>query len=112
MRVQLVKTISATLAATSYPVASYGTPFLRGNDCVLMLSKDGDWAGGAITIKTDNSVTSSGAAAWETIQAASDMDAATTEMIHFYNVNIGDNIEITAVAPSAGTCSVFLLGDS
>ena len=54
MRMQLVKAVTETLAATAYPVSGYDTPFTRGQSVVLMLVKDGDFAGANITIETDN----------------------------------------------------------
>lgn len=110
MRMVLVKAVTETLAATEYPVSDLGgTPFLPGNDVVLMLCKDGDFAGGNITIRTDNSNTD-GAAAWETIRAAADGDLATTQAVELFNCKLGDNIELTAAAVTAGGFSLYALG--
>jgi len=108
MRTKLIKAVTATLAATAYPVADFATPFQRGRECVLVVAKDGDFAGGDITIETDNAKDGS----YSDIRAAADGDAATTQMTEFYNVTLGDNIRITAAAVTAGGFEVRLLGDS
>ena len=110
MRMHLIMAVTETLAATEYPVSEFGgTPFLPGNDAVLMLVKDGDFAGGDITIRTDNSNTD-GAAAFETIRAAADGDAATTQMVELFNCTLGDSIELTAAAVTAGGFALYALG--
>lgn len=108
MRTKLVKAVTATLTATAYPVADFVTPFVRGRECVLVLAKDGDFAGGDITIETDNAKDGS----YSDVRAAADGDAATTQINEYFNVTLGDNIRITAAAITAGGFEVRLLGDS
>lgn len=108
MRSKLVKAVTATLAATAYPTADWNTPFNRGREVVLMLVKDNDFAGGDVTIETDNATDGS----YSDIRAAADADAATTQCTEYFNVTLGDNIRITAAAVTAGGFEVRLLGDS
>ena len=54
MRSKQVVAVTATLTRTLYPVADYVSPFLRWQEVVLMLVKDNDFAGGNVTIETDN----------------------------------------------------------
>lgn len=108
MRTKLVKAVTATLAVTAYPTADFVTPFNRGRECVLVLAKDGDFAGGDVTIETDNATDGS----YSDVRAAADADAATTQMNEYFNVTLGDNIRITAAAVTAGGFEVRLLGDS
>lgn len=107
MKKQLVVAVAATLAATEYPVAGFNSPFLVGNEVTLVITKTGDFAGGDITVRTDNSE-SGGSAVFETIRAAADGDAATTKLVETYNIKLGDNIEITAAAVTAGGFDVEL----
>lgn len=109
MRMHLVKAVTATLTATAYPVSAFGgTPFNTGNDVVLALVKDGDFAGGNITIEGDNNTDGS----YSYIRAAADGDAATTQMVELFNVTLGDNIRISAASVTAGGFAVYVLGDS
>ena len=109
MRMHLVKAVTATLSATAYPVSGFGgSPFFPGSDCVLMVCKDGDFAGGDVTIETDNTT----AGTYTNILAASDQDAATTQNPLLFNVTLGDNIRITAASVTAGGFSVYVLGDT
>ena len=108
MRTKLVKAVTATLAATAYPTADFVTPFNRGREVVMVLAKAGDFAGGDITIETDNASDGS----YSDIRAAADGDAATTQMNEYFNVTLGDNIRLTAAAVTAGSFELRLLGDS
>ena len=108
MRHKLVVDVTATLTRTLYPVADYNTPFNRGREVVLALIKDGDFAGGNITIETDNAKDGT----FSDIRAAADGDAATSPGTELFNVTLGDNIAVTAAAITAGGFKVVLLGDS
>ncbi len=108
MRSKQVVAVTATLAATAYPVSGFKSPFLRGQEVVLMLVKDNDFAGGNVTIETDNAKDGS----YSDIRPAADADAATTQCIEFFNVTLGDNIRVTAAAVTAGGFEIRLLGDS
>lgn len=110
MKAHRVVAVTATLAATEYPVSAFGGNFREGQSVVMMLCKDGDFAGGNITIRTDNSQ-SAGSPAWTTIRAAADGDAATTQMVEIFNAVLGDNIEVTAAAITAGGFELWVLGD-
>ena len=108
MRSKLVKAVTATLTRTLYPTADFVTPFNRGREVVMVLVKDGDFAGGDITIETDNATDGS----YPDIRAAADGDAATTQNTEYFNVTLGDNIALTAAAITAGGFELRLLGDS
>ena len=113
MRMHLVKAVTAPLTATEYDTATFGgNPFTVGNDCVLVVAKDGDFAGDNITIRTNNYTDNAGVEQWTTVRTAADGDAATTQINEYYNITLGDSIEITAAGVSAGGFSVYLLGDS
>lgn len=108
MRYKEVVDITATLADTVYPVSSYLSPFTRGRECVLMVIKDGDLAGGNLHIETDNATDGS----YSDVRAAADADAATTRNIEVFNVTLGDNLRIGYAAITAGGCQIILLGDT
>lgn len=108
MRYKSIVKVTATLAATAYPVADFVSPFTRGRECVLVLAKDGDFAGGDVTIETDNAADGS----YSDVRAAADGDAATTQMNEYFNITLGDNIRVTAAAVTAGGFEVLLLGDT
>jgi hypothetical protein len=113
MRKQLVKTTVATLAAVEYPVADYLTPFLRGNECILVLEFTNDWDAATILIRTDNDTDAAGDAAWTTVVNANlDIDATSLGTTQMYNITLGDNIEITTGTFAAGSLTVSLLGNT
>lgn len=103
MRKQTVVDTNASLTRTVYPVANYGTPFLRGNQCVLAIVGDAAFAAGNVKIETDNAT--SGA---YTTLFDGNVDAAT----EFMNITLGDNIAVTVTSRTAGSVEVLLLGDS
>lgn len=107
MRSKQVVAVTATLARTLYPIADFVTPFNRGREVVLMLVKDNDFAGGDVTIETDNAADGS----FSDVRPAADADAATTQCIEFFNVTLGDNLAVTAAAITAGGFEIRLLGD-
>ncbi len=108
MRYKLVTAVTATLAATAFPVKSFKSPFLRGNECVLQVVKSGDFAGGNVTVKTDNSSDGS----YSDVRPAATANAATTQGVENFNLTLGDNIEVTAAAVTAGSFDVILLGNT
>ncbi len=108
MERQLIVSTAATLAATEYPVAGYDSPFLVGNKVILAITKTTDYAGGNVTVRTDNSETD-GTPTFETVRAAADADGATTETTELMEITLGDNIEITVAARTAGTITFALL---
>ena len=108
MRSKQVAAITATKTRTVVDLSAYVSPFLRGQEVVLMLVKDNDFAGGDVTLETDNATDGS----YSDIRAAADADAATTQCIEFFNVTLGDNLAYTAAAVTAGGFEIRLLGDS
>lgn len=108
MRSKLVANVTATLTRTLYPIADFVTPFVRGREVVLQIIKTGNFAGGDVTIETDNAKDGS----YSDVRAAADADAATTLHVETFNVTLGDNIAITAAAITAGSFEVRLFADS
>jgi hypothetical protein len=108
MRYKSIKKVTVTLTRTLYPVADFVSPFTRGRECVLVLAKYGGFAGGDVTIETDNASDGS----FSDVRAAADADAATTQVNEYFNITLGDNIAITAAAVTAGGFEVLLLGDT
>ena len=109
MQMKLVATVSATQGATEYSTAGYDSPFQVGNTVVGMLVKSGNFAGDNVTIRTSDKITS-GVAGWTTVRAAADADSATTGDVELFQFQVGDDIEITAAAVTAGSFKFYLLG--
>ena len=107
MRTKLIKSTAASLARTLYPTADFVTPFNRGRECVLQVIKTGNYAGGNVTIETDNAADGS----FSDVRPAADADAATTLHTENFNITLGDNIAITVLTRTAGTIEFRLLGD-
>ena len=108
MRFKQVVNVTATLTRTLYPTADFVTPFNRGREVVLALVKTNNFAGGNVTIETDNAADGS----FSDVRAAADADAATSGSVELFNVTLGDNIAVTAAAITAGSFKVVLLGNT
>lgn len=110
MRKKTVINITATLAAVEYPTADFNTPFVRGRECVLCVAKSADYDAGALLIETDNASDGS----YSDVRATGVGDAGTAGYpdLETYNITLGDNIRVTSGTFVAGSCEIFLLGDS
>ena len=108
MRSKLVLSTAASVARTLYPIADFNTPFTVGQECVLAITKTGDYAGGNVTVEGDNAKDGS----FSDIRAAASANAATTMHTEYYNITLGDNLAITVLTRTAGTIEFRLLGDS
>ena len=105
MRKQTVVDTAVSLSRTVYNVNDLfgGTPFMRGNECVLAIVGDAAFAAGDVTVETDNASDGS-----YTDIFAGNVDSAS----EWFNVTLGDNIAVTVASRTAGSVEVFLLGDT
>jgi hypothetical protein len=95
---------------TDYAVSGLVSPFLRGNEAVLVVLPSAAFDG-TVLVTTDNNTAGTDE---EVVGNGSGggLDLTGYEQAIFANITLGDNIHITTSSSSAGSCRFILLGNT